>query len=232
MATKLLRNVNGGVYLLISLELKNGKGVDGMTIRVLCCCLILATVLGVQVAKADSIENLVFTGTATCEPGFTYQECVGGTVGPVAGTYTLDVTSQTIVGPWSFTTPFASFSSADAGASAVVYDNLIQAGTSYDDVEFMEETPTFNEVIFFGFTGSGALTELGSISPTPPLATVLLTGLCQNVPGTSPAGCEPDVNITGSTALAQKAPVPEPSCLVLLGTGLIVGLGRRLRRMW
>jgi N-acetylneuraminic acid mutarotase len=164
----------------------------------------------------DTIENLVFAGTATCVSGFVDQECTGGAVGPIYGTYTLDVTAQQIIGPWSFTTPFASFSSSDPGASAIVTDGLMNGGISYDVVEFSEETASFNEVLSFGFTGASALTELGTIS-TPAPVTVIVSGICQNVPGTSPAGCEPDVDITGATALATQQAAP-PTFSIASGT--------------
>jgi len=70
-----------------------------MRIRTLCSSLILAAAIAVPVAKADIIENLVFTGTATCQSPFAFQECTPGSVGLLTGTYTLDVTTQQIVGP-------------------------------------------------------------------------------------------------------------------------------------
>jgi hypothetical protein len=184
-----------------------------MTTRTL-CSLILATAIAAPAANADIIEHLVFTGTATCESGFFHQECTPGSVGPLTGTYTLDVTTQQIVGPWSFTSPFASFSSTAAGASAPVYDGVMNGSVSYDIAEFQEVTSTFVEVLSLGFTGAGAPYELGPIA-TPAPITVIVSGLCQNVPGVNPAGCEPDVNIAGATNS-----VPEPGSVALIATGI------------
>ena len=167
----------------------------------------VASVTYIITAPTDSIENLVFVGTAACMPGFAHQECPGGAVGPIYGTYTLDVTTQKIVGPWSFISPFASFSSTDPGARGTVSDGLMNGGISYDDAEFTEQTTSFNEVLIFGFTGVNALAELGTIATPTPLQ-VIISGICQNVPGSSPPGCEPDVNITGVTALATQQAAP------------------------
>jgi uncharacterized protein (TIGR03437 family) len=183
-----------------------------MISRTLCVASVLAGALGSSVAKADTIENLVFTGMATCLSGFPHQECTPGSSGAVSGTYTLDVTSQQIIGAWSFTSPFGSFSSIDPGAFAKVYVGVMNGGVSYNIPEFSLETPTFNAVIDFGFTGATALSELGAIS-TPANIQVVVSGICQNVPDTSPAGCEPDVSIAGATALAT-VPVITPGGVV------------------
>jgi PEP-CTERM motif len=189
-----------------------------MTTRTFCSGLILVAALGAPAAKADITENLVFTGTAICESGFFHQECPGGTVVSVTGNYTLDVTTQTVIGAWMFTSPFGSVSSTAPGASAPVIDGIIQGGTSYDIVNFQEETSTNNEVFDFGFTGAGAASELGAVVTFSSIVdpTIFFSGLCQNVPGSSPAGCEPDVNIAGATALVTSS-VPEPSSFVLIG---------------
>ena len=55
------------------------------------CALIKAAMLFMPLAlglaepaRADTIEHLVFTGKATCETGFKYQECSSG--GPLPNT--------------------------------------------------------------------------------------------------------------------------------------------------
>jgi uncharacterized protein (TIGR03437 family) len=191
-----------------------------MMSRTLCVGVVLAAVLGSSVAKADTIENLVFTGTATCLSGFPHQQCTPGSSGAVSGTYTLDVTSQQIVGAWSFTSPFGSFSSTDPGASAVVNVGAMNSGVSYDIPEFFVETSTFNAVISFGFTGTMALSELGAISTPQPVEGVV-SGICQDIPGTNPPGCEPDVSIAGSTALAA-GPLIAPG-IIPIGSSLTFG---------
>jgi hypothetical protein len=65
-----------------------------MNIRTLFGCSMVIVAIASSIAKADTIKTLVFTGTATCESPFLYQECTPGSVGPLTGTYTLDVTTQ------------------------------------------------------------------------------------------------------------------------------------------
>jgi streptogramin lyase len=59
-------------------------------------------------APGDQIETLVFTGTATCvaQPGVANARATCSGSAPVTGTYSLDLTTKSIVGPWSFSTPF------------------------------------------------------------------------------------------------------------------------------
>ena len=189
--------------------------------------LILAATFNVSMARADVIEDLAFKGTATCN--VLDQECTPGTTGPLTGAYTLDVTTQTIIGNWSFASPFGSFASSDPGASATVYDGVVNNGISYDVTVFAEMTnnPVFLEVLGFGFTGPNALSELGPIS-TPVPVEVVISGMCLNVPNSRLPGCLPDVDITGVTA-----PVPEPGSLPIVGSALLgmAGLVRyRVRR--
>jgi hypothetical protein len=173
----------------------------------------LLTICLAPSAKADQTENLVFTGTATCVAVFIYQECPVGGVGPVTGNYTLDVTSQMIVGAWSFATPYGVISSSDAGASAYVQDDQIIGADVDDTAIFQLLNPPHLEFLQFYFP---AYTELGPLESL--VTNVPLNVLCQEIPGTT--SCEPDVIITGANALA---PTPEPgTCgLMLIGVGLL-----------
>src|SRR5215472_748410 len=182
----------------------------------------LVLAFNISVARADVIEDLSFKGTATCKninvPG---QTCTPGTTGPLTGTYKLDVTTQMIIGNWLFASPFGSFASSDPGASATVFDGVVNNGINYDVAEFAEQTnnPVFLEVLGFGFTGPNALLELGAIS-TPVPVEVVISGMCLNVPNSQVPGCLPDVDITGVTA-----PVPEPGSLPLLASALLGAAG-------
>jgi hypothetical protein len=57
------------------------------------------------ICKADSIENITISGTATC-----VLDSCSDTVGPFTGYYTLDVTTQTVIGPWSVSLPYTTIS--------------------------------------------------------------------------------------------------------------------------
>jgi hypothetical protein len=176
----------------------------------LACLALMICVVSSSRADSADIENLVFTGTATCED----PSCAGFGNGPLTGTYSLDVDTQTIVGPWSFFTPFGVISSTDAGASAGIFN----PSGDYESV-FAEDTssPAFFEFVHLWFPGTdpqeiGALDPLGS------------SNACYNLPGTE--SCTPGYDVTGSTALAA----PEPSSLMLLGVGMLGLLGVSLKR--
>jgi hypothetical protein len=171
---------------------------------------ILAAVLNsAPAAKADTIENLFFAGTATCETGFgTNQECSSG--GSVTGAYNLDVDNQTIVGAWLFTTPYGVFSSSSPGSSAEVFPRT-QGGFSDDEVDF---SLIPNAVLTLAF----AVPNADELGPVVPLAAGLgyASAICQNVGGGG--GCVPDVSLSGITTTASS--VPEPSYFLLLSIGL------------
>jgi probable HAF family extracellular repeat protein len=146
------------------------------------------TVLLAQSPQADTIEHLVFTGTATCTDSF----CSDFGSGPVTGTYSLDVTSQKIVGAWSFSTPFGKLSSADAGALAYLVDR-------FGDINpgFQLSTSKSIEFIQFYFPGTDT-GELGALDPN------IGSDACINIPGgeNGELACDPDYSVKGSTALA------------------------------
>ena len=187
-----------------------------MKIRTLFSSFILAMAINsAPAAKADTIENLTFTGTATCLPNAT--QCATG--GSVVGTYNLDVTTQTIFGLWSFTTPYGVFSSSSPGSSALIF----QLPNDYE-VDF-RLIP--NAVLTLAFAVPN-INELGAVVP-------LLAGsnpfyasaICQNVGGGT--GCTPDVSLSGTTTASS---VPEPSSFLLLPIGLgILTVLRRTNRV-
>jgi N-acetylneuraminic acid mutarotase len=150
-------------------------------------------------AYTGTIEKVAFTGTATCGTGFKYQECSSG--GPVTGSYSLDVTRQTIVGAWSFTTPYGVISSGMTGSSASVGTQTLSNGLDVYAL-FQVSTPTFFEDLALYFPAPNNDQRGVVYSPGLP---IFGSGICQNVPGYSSPGCEPDVALEGSTATT-----PEP----------------------
>lgn len=160
-------------------------------------------------AKADTIEDLVFTGNAQCAD----TRCVSIGSGTLTGTYTFDVTTQSVVGSWSFLTPFGAISSSEAGAFPLV---KVYNGDEY--VAFQVVTGNFYDFVQFFFP-TGDAQQLGA------LATDIGSSACLNLPGMK--SCDPDYSVTGSTTIA---PTPEPSSLILLTSGLLGIVGTRKYR--
>ncbi|MFZ0332764.1 MAG: PEP-CTERM sorting domain-containing protein [Candidatus Acidiferrales bacterium] len=161
-------------------------------------CLLLTAWLAMP-AKAGTVETLDFSGTATCSGSY----CTGYGSGPVTGTYSLDTSTDTIVGSWSFSTPWGVMSSSEAGSSSGVYIRFGDANP-----EFFESSGPANFIQFF-FPGSD-LQEIGA------LATNVNSDACLFGGG----GCYPDYVITGSTTLAGT-PEPSSGVLTLIGIGLL-----------
>jgi len=180
---------------------------------------------------SDTVLTLAFTGTATCETGFAYQECSSG--GPVTGTYSLDVNTQTIVGAWSFTTPYGVISSTMTGASAGVAQQALANGLNREAYFQVSTTsPAFHEVLALYFAAPNNK-QLGTVySPGGGLAG---SSICQNIPNQSSPGCEPDVALAGTTTALGAAlpsfaggPTSTPATLptaapVVQVTGTIAG---------
>lgn len=173
-------------------------------------CLLLSLGL-VSSAKADVIENLTFAGTATCGDA----NCTSFGSGPVFGSYSADITTGTVVGPWSFSTPLGVMSSTTAGSDAFIVDRFGDI-----NIAFEEATPFEFIQLFF----PGADTQLIGA-----LATNIASDACTPA---SAASCYPDYTVTGVGQLTSTVTSPEPSTLMLIGAAMLaVGvLGRKLSR--
>ena len=69
--------------------------------------------------------------------------------GPVSGTYGLDITTNTIVGPWSFSTPFGVISSSQAGASVLVH--IESTGDIQASFEVVTYSSLFDQFVLLRF---------------------------------------------------------------------------------
>jgi hypothetical protein len=171
-------------------------------------CLILSLGLASSV-EADVIENLTFAGSATCGDA----NCSSFGSGPVFGSYTADITSGTVVGPWSFSTPLGVMSSTTAGSDATIVDRFGDI-----NVAFEEATP-FEFIQFFFPAADTQL--IGA------LASNIVSDACTPA---STSSCYPDYTVTGVGQLTSTVTTPEPSTLMLIGAALLAtGLfGRKL----
>jgi hypothetical protein len=168
----------------------------------------LALILGLAApANADTVESLSFTGTATCTDSF----CTSYGSGSLTGAWSLDLTTNTIVGQWSFSTPFGVLSSTAAGSSAhTISSSPAGGGVPVDGSYFQLSAGTVFDWVALSFPTTDPQ-QLGAVSTT---------GLSLACVPFGTGFCYPDYVITGTSILTPPS-APEPAPLGLLAIALL-----------
>lgn len=167
-------------------------------------------------ADSADVVTLDFSGTGYCQAAPVLGPCPGTNV---TGTYSFDPDTSSIVGSWSFSTPFGTLSSSAPGAYTSVEESASYPPTpqgvdwpsGYDDLDFF----TNNGGVLLGFTDAqgyyGPITAPIRVGDTTFVFSAAVLG--------PPPTPEALFNLTSGTATPVAA--PEPSALSLLAAGLL-----------
>lgn len=182
-------------------------------------CLLICS--GMASADSADVVTLDFVGSGICALG----TCGTGTT--VVGTYSFDPDTSSVVGPWSFSTPFGDISSTDPGA----YAGLGESESIPPDPVFHDSPPGGYDLLYFGDGRDDV--QLGFADPndyfgsiTPSVQSGPVTFIFSDALELNGTGLPDIFDITSGTA----TPTPEPSSLILLGIGLL-GLPVLRRRL-